>query len=102
MVCGNITVFYEMWCYDSMENDADPEEIYYNEYDLQGFTFSTKGSLYTYDRKFVNFMFGIDLCGNMLLGEIPWEVGNLSNAKSLNLSHNFFTGRIRAIYSCKH
>jgi hypothetical protein len=79
-----------------MENDADPEEIYYNEYDLPGFTFSTKGSLYTYDHKFFNFMFGIDLCGNMLLGEIPWEVGNLSNAKSLNLSHNFFTGRIRA------
>jgi hypothetical protein len=46
-------------------------------------------------------MFGIDLCRNMLLGEIPWEVGNLSNAKSLNLSHNFFYWT-NLSYSCKH
>ncbi|TVU16345.1 hypothetical protein EJB05_39904, partial [Eragrostis curvula] len=63
------------------------------------FTFSTKGGLYTYGRKFFNLMFGIDLSANMLSGEIPWEIGNLSHVKSLNLSHNFFTGRIPDTFS---
>ena len=39
-------------------------------------------------------MLGIDLSANMLSGEIPWELGNLSHVKSLNLSNNFFTGQI--------
>ncbi|OEL34054.1 hypothetical protein BAE44_0004926 [Dichanthelium oligosanthes] len=39
-------------------------------------------------------MSGIDLSANMLYGEIPWEIGNLSHVKLLNLSHNSFTGPI--------
>ncbi|KAM3390687.1 hypothetical protein ACQJBY_012344 [Aegilops geniculata] len=39
-------------------------------------------------------MSGIDLSANMLDGEIPWELGNLSHIKSLNLSNNFFVGPI--------
>ncbi|KAJ1273053.1 hypothetical protein BS78_06G250700 [Paspalum vaginatum] len=64
------------------------------QFELQGFTFPTKGKLYTYGRAFFNLMFGIDLSANMLSGEIPWELGNLTHVKSLNLSHNIFTGQI--------
>ncbi|CAL4898148.1 unnamed protein product [Urochloa decumbens] len=83
-------LIYKDMGYDNMEY------THISIYDLQGFTFSTKGKLYTYSHGFFNLMFGIDLSGNMLSGEIPWEIGNLSHVKSLNLSHNFFTGRIPA------
>jgi hypothetical protein len=68
-------------------------------YDLQGFTFSTKGNFYTYGRGFFDLMSGIDLSANMLSGEIPLEIGNLSHLKSLNLSHNSFTGRIPTTFA---
>ncbi|CAL5092651.1 unnamed protein product [Urochloa decumbens] len=77
----------------------DPSFMYNGRYDLQGFTFSTKGKLYTYGRSFFNMMFGIDLSANMLSGEIPWEIGNLSHVKSLNLSNNFLTGRIPTTFA---
>ncbi|KAF8733333.1 hypothetical protein HU200_014937 [Digitaria exilis] len=70
------------------------KEEYDSTYDLQGFSFPTKGSLYTYNHNFFDMMFGIDLSTNMLSGEIPWEIGNLSRVESLNLSHNSFTGQI--------
>jgi Leucine-rich repeat (LRR) protein len=79
--------------YASMDDD-DPSFTYDTLYDLQGFTFSTKGNVYAYSRSFFNLMFGIDFSGNMLSGEIPWEIGNLTRVKSLNLSNNHFTGRI--------
>ncbi|OEL29702.1 Receptor-like protein 12 [Dichanthelium oligosanthes] len=79
--------------FSSMDDD-DPPFMYDALYDLQGFTFSTKGNIYAYSRNFFNLMFGIDLSGNMLSGEIPWEIGNLTRVKSLNLSNNHFTGRI--------
>nr|CAB3448455.1 unnamed protein product [Digitaria exilis]CAB3470228.1 unnamed protein product [Digitaria exilis] len=62
--------------------------------DTRGFTFDTKGNQYTYGFNFFDVMSGIDLCMNMLSGEIPWELGNLSHIKSLNLSNNFFSGQI--------
>ncbi|KAM0837992.1 hypothetical protein ACQ4PT_061276 [Festuca glaucescens] len=65
-------------------------------YDLRGFTFATKGNLYTYSRNFFDSMSGIDLSANMLVGEIPWELGHLSHIKSLNLSYNSFVGPIPA------
>ncbi|KAE8801995.1 LRR receptor-like serine/threonine-protein kinase GSO1 [Hordeum vulgare] len=63
-------------------------------YDLGSFTFTTKGNPYTYGRNFFMSMSGMDLSANMLSGEIPKEIGNLSHIKSLNLSNNFFTGSI--------
>ncbi|CAN6164369.1 unnamed protein product [Urochloa humidicola] len=69
-------------------------EIYITVKDTRGFTFGTKGNQYTYGYNFFNVMSGIDLSGNMLSGEIPWELGNLSHIKSLNLSNNFFSGQI--------
>ncbi|XBI95790.1 hypothetical protein VPH35_032178 [Triticum aestivum] len=61
---------------------------------LVDFSFATKGNLYTYGRSFFVSMSGIDLSANMLDGEIPWELGNLSHIKSLNLSNNLFVGPI--------
>ncbi|XBI59481.1 hypothetical protein VPH35_040534 [Triticum aestivum] len=63
-------------------------------YDLRGFSFTTKGNLYTYGQSFFVSMSGIDLSANMLHGEIPWELGNMSHIKSLNLSYNSFVGPI--------
>uniref|UniRef100_A0A0E0DJ56 non-specific serine/threonine protein kinase n=1 Tax=Oryza meridionalis TaxID=40149 RepID=A0A0E0DJ56_9ORYZ len=68
-------------------------------YDLKGFSFTTKGSLYTYSRSLFDLMSGIDLSGNLLSGEIPRELGNLSTIKSLNLSNNLFTGSIPATFA---
>ncbi|OEL30883.1 LRR receptor-like serine/threonine-protein kinase GSO2 [Dichanthelium oligosanthes] len=70
--------------------------MFTSQYGLQSFTFSTKGNLHVYSSGFLNLMFGIDLSANMLSGEIPLEIGNLSSIKSLNLSNNFFTGQIPA------
>nr|XP_051222256.1 receptor-like protein 15 [Lolium perenne] len=67
---------------------------YDNQYDLQGFTFTTKRNRYTYGHNFFTAMSGIDLSANMLSGDIPHEIGNLSYIKSLNLSNNFFSGLI--------
>ncbi|KAM3390692.1 hypothetical protein ACQJBY_012348 [Aegilops geniculata] len=67
---------------------------YDNPYGLRGFSFTTKGNMYTYGRSFFVSMSGIDLSANMLHGEIPWELGNMSHIKSLNLSYNFFVGPI--------
>jgi hypothetical protein len=76
-----------------------PSFSYYDSYDLRGFSFYTKGNLYTYSPDFFKMMSGIDLSANMLSGEIPWEIGNLSHLKSLNLSHNSFTGRIPTTFA---
>ncbi|XP_039802656.1 receptor like protein 21-like [Panicum virgatum] len=77
----------------------DPLFNYDVNYLHQGFTFSTKGNIYTYSRGFYSIMSGIDLSANMLSGEIPWEMGNLSHVKSLNLSHNFFIDQIPATFA---
>uniref|UniRef100_A0ACD5YTY4 Uncharacterized protein n=1 Tax=Avena sativa TaxID=4498 RepID=A0ACD5YTY4_AVESA len=72
---------------------------YQSYYDLQGFTFTTKGNRYTYGRNFFMSMSGIDLSANMLSGEIPQEIGNLNLIKSLNLSNNFITGPIPTTFA---
>ncbi|CAM0907783.1 unnamed protein product [Alopecurus aequalis] len=78
----------------------DAKEFSYNShYDLQGFTFTTKGNPYTYGRNFFMSMSGIDFSANMLSGDIPQEIGNLSHIKSLNLSNNFLTGSIPATFA---
>lgn len=76
-------------------HDSDLSTTYY---DL-GFAFSTKWYQYAYGFNFVTMMSGIDLSANMLDGEIPWQLGNLSHIKSLNLSYNFFTGQIPATFA---
>ncbi|XBI88195.1 hypothetical protein VPH35_026183 [Triticum aestivum] len=79
--------------------DYGVDLLYSSEYDLQGFTFTTKGNPYTYGRNFFMSMSGIDFSANMLSGEIPKEIGNLSHIKSLNLSNNLFTGPIPTTFA---
>ncbi|KAK8602090.1 hypothetical protein V6N12_051908 [Hibiscus sabdariffa] len=56
--------------------------------------FTTKKVLYTYSGNILDYMSGIDLSCNRLTGQIPSEIGNLSELQSLNLSHNNLTGFI--------
>jgi hypothetical protein len=56
-------------------------------------TFGTKGMQLSYG-PFSQQMSGIDLSGNLLSGEIPRELGELSHVRSLNLSGNAFVGPI--------
>ncbi|KAL7616922.1 hypothetical protein Lser_V15G01256 [Lactuca serriola] len=44
-------------------------------------------------------MTGLDLSSNKLTGEIPQELGGLSQIRALNLSHNQLTGPIPASFS---
>uniref|UniRef100_A0A0D3G0X5 non-specific serine/threonine protein kinase n=1 Tax=Oryza barthii TaxID=65489 RepID=A0A0D3G0X5_9ORYZ len=73
-------------------------EVSISVYNPRVFTFATKGARYTYGLNFFDLMSGIDLSENMLSGEIPLDIGNLNNTKSLNLSNNFLTGQIPASF----
>ncbi|KAH0644559.1 hypothetical protein KY284_032443 [Solanum tuberosum] len=61
--------------------------------------FSTKRNSYTYKGSILKYMSGIDLSSNRLIGEIPVELGNMSNIHALNLSHNHLIGRIPNTFS---
>ncbi|XP_022728811.1 LRR receptor-like serine/threonine-protein kinase ERL1 [Durio zibethinus] len=61
--------------------------------------YTTKSGFYTYKGKILEYMSGIDLSCNRLTGEIPFEIGNLSDIRSLNLSHNNLTGVVPSTFS---
>ncbi|PPD90795.1 hypothetical protein GOBAR_DD12262 [Gossypium barbadense] len=61
--------------------------------------YTTKRVSYTYKGNILEYMSGIDLSCNRLTGEIPREIGNLSEIRSLNLSHNNLTGHIPSTFS---
>uniref|UniRef100_A0ACD5V8T0 Uncharacterized protein n=1 Tax=Avena sativa TaxID=4498 RepID=A0ACD5V8T0_AVESA len=83
----------------AIEEVLDDYFSYSSQYELQGFNFTTKRNRYTYGRNFFMSMSGIDFSANMLSGDIPKEMGNLSHVKSLNLSNNFFTGSIPTTFA---
>ncbi|KAK5834937.1 hypothetical protein PVK06_010617 [Gossypium arboreum] len=61
--------------------------------------YTTKRASYTYKGNILKYMSGIDLSCNRLTGEIPTDIGNLSEILSLNLSHNNLTGHIPSTFS---
>ena len=61
--------------------------------------FTTKGRTYSYQGDILNYMSGIDLSCNRLAGEIPSELGSISNIHALNLSHNNLIGSIPTTFS---
>ncbi|PAN21672.1 hypothetical protein PAHAL_3G482600 [Panicum hallii] len=75
----------------SMDYDI-PLVLYDTNNILQGFTFSTKGNIYTYSRGFYNLMSGIDLSANMLSGEIPWELTQMSSLEVFSVAYNNLSG----------
>ncbi|KAJ6958346.1 receptor-like protein 15 [Populus alba x Populus x berolinensis] len=60
---------------------------------------TTKSISYLFKGIILNLISGIDLSCNNLTGEIPFELGNLSNIELLNLSHNSLTGPIPPTFS---
>ncbi|KAL7257995.1 hypothetical protein ACSBR1_004173 [Camellia fascicularis] len=61
--------------------------------------FTTKHASYTYKGYILDYMSRVDLSYNHLTGEIPLEMGNLSNIHVLNLSHNNLFGSIASTFS---
>ncbi|KAK7855690.1 receptor-like protein 56, partial [Quercus suber] len=60
---------------------------------------TTKNRTDSYQGNILNYMFGIDLSSNKLVGEIPPELGRISNIRALNLSHNNLFGPIPTTFS---
>ncbi|KAL4601379.1 hypothetical protein ACB092_11G268600 [Castanea dentata] len=66
----------------------------------QDVEFTTKSRTYSYKGDILNYMSGIDLSCNRLVGEIPPELGQInSNLRAMNLSHNNLTGQIPIAFS---
>ncbi|KAF5949296.1 hypothetical protein HYC85_011289 [Camellia sinensis] len=61
--------------------------------------FTTKHVSYVYTGKILDYMTGVDLSCNHLTGEIPLEMGSLSNIHDLNLSHNNLFRSIPSTFS---
>ncbi|XP_050284101.1 receptor-like protein 15 isoform X2 [Quercus robur] len=61
--------------------------------------FTTKNRIDSYHGDVLNYMFGIDLSCNKLVGEIPPQLGMMSTIRAMNLSHNKLTGPIPTTFS---
>ncbi|KAL7170778.1 hypothetical protein ACSBR2_035618 [Camellia fascicularis] len=92
---GDATYFYG----GILESNFMPydEEYIYDEVDQ--IEFVTKNRSSSYKGNILNFMSGLDLSCNKLIGEIPFELGQLSSVHALNLSHNLLTGPIPKTFS---
>ncbi|KAI7999587.1 Receptor-like protein 15 [Camellia lanceoleosa] len=80
--------------------DIAYESISFHSLDVQQkVEFTTKHGSYAYKGNILDYMSGVDLSCNHLTGEIPLEMGNLSNIRDLNLSHNNLFGSIPSTFS---
>ena len=77
--------------------DLGPSSLVYNEKDEVEFV--TKNRRDSYKGGILEFMSGLDLSCNNLIGEIPHELGMLSSIRALNLSHNQLNGSIPKSFS---
>ncbi|XVF88264.1 hypothetical protein PTKIN_Ptkin19aG0035900 [Pterospermum kingtungense] len=82
-----------------MSIDRASGEYYSSSYAKEQVEFMTKKGLYMYSGNILDYMSGIDLSCNRLTGQIPPEIGNLSELHSLNLSRNSLTGFIPSSFS---
>ncbi|XP_077241658.1 uncharacterized protein LOC143882118 [Tasmannia lanceolata] len=55
-------------------------------------SFTTKGITYSYEGLPFSLMTGIDFSMNQLVGDIPFQIGDLRELRSFNLSNNLLTG----------
>ncbi|KAG6739925.1 hypothetical protein POTOM_057546 [Populus tomentosa] len=65
----------------------------------KSFEITIKSRSYSFKGIILNYISGINLSYNNLTGEIPLELGYLSNIQVLNLSHNSLTGPIPPTFS---
>nr|DAD29741.1 TPA_asm: hypothetical protein HUJ06_031209 [Nelumbo nucifera] len=89
----------ELYSYKSMlfgfENDLSSEDVTV-EVEVE---FTTKFRYETYMGVVLELMSGIVLSCNKLVGNIPPEIGDLSDIRALNLSHNYLNGQIPPSFS---
>ncbi|GKV29239.1 hypothetical protein SLEP1_g38180 [Rubroshorea leprosula] len=93
---GNISVLLSTnsHSHEFFSGYGSSDGYFHSEFSYQDATFvSIKGQWLEYD-KTLYLVKIMDFSGNNLSGEIPSEVTNLQGLQSLNLSHNFFIGRI--------
>ncbi|XP_071926341.1 uncharacterized protein [Coffea arabica] len=74
-------------------------EIFSSEYSIafseqEKVIFTTKSRSEHYAGNILNFMSGLDLSCNQLIGAIPPKFGDLRHIRALNLSHNYLQGSI--------
>nr|XP_027098889.1 receptor-like protein 9b [Coffea arabica] len=69
-------------------------EYYITFSDQENVIFTTKRRSERYAGNILNFMSGLDLSCNQLIGAIPPEFGDLRHIRALNLSHNYLQGSI--------
>ncbi|XP_035550831.1 receptor-like protein 15 isoform X2 [Juglans regia] len=91
------SIFLEIEIHIYLPNED--EVLFPNVVAQQEVEFTTKSRTYSYKGDILNYMSGIDLSCNCLSGEIPLELGYLSNIHALNLSHNNLIGSIPTTFS---
>ncbi|KAK6267558.1 hypothetical protein QUC31_011718 [Theobroma cacao] len=92
----------DMRKYIGMEMSMDqsvPSHLYPSSYMEEWIEFTTKRRSYRYEGDILDYMSGIDLSCNKLTGQIPFELGNLSEISSLKFSHNKLIGVIPSSFS---
>ncbi|XP_023915451.2 receptor-like protein 1 [Quercus suber] len=78
----------------SVSEDSMPLVVFDDYKSTEEVNFITKNLLISYKDNILNYMSGLDLSCNNLMGEIPLELGKLSSVRALNLSHNQLIGFI--------
>ncbi|KAL7225541.1 hypothetical protein ACSBR1_020832 [Camellia fascicularis] len=102
---ASVYTVYTMWSFvkgskSLGEHDMLDYNFLFLFFDIQQeVEFATKYGIYSYEGNILDCMSRVDLSCNHLTGEIPIEVGKLSNIHALNLSHNNLTGSIPITFS---